>query len=87
MLVDVVALKKLAVDYVHHELGFVSTNPTTYSRNYFSRTTSLAQEDIDDAREKDQILVDAVILKKLAISYARPDLGVVNTDLATLIRN
>ena len=56
-------------------------------RNYFSRASSAAQEDADDAEERAHILVDALSLKKLAVDYDHPDIGVVNTDVRTFICN
>merc|ERR1711957_1050321 len=87
ILADAVALKKIAVDYTHPELGVVSTSPTNYGRNYFSRPSSVAQEDVDHAGERAQILADAVALKKLAVDYAHPEFGVITTDPSTCGRN
>jgi len=87
ILADAVALKKLAVDYAHLEFGVITTDPATCGRNYFSRPSSVAQEDVDDVEERAQILADAVALKKLAVDYTHPELGVVTTDPTTLMRN
>jgi len=87
ILADAVALKKLAVDYAHPELGVITTDPAACGRNYFSRPSSVAQADVDDTRERAQILTDAASLKKLAVDYAHPEFGVINTDFTTCGRN
>ena len=40
---------------------------------------------MDDADEITHILVDALSLKKLAVDYAHPEFGVVNTDVRICI--
>merc|ERR1740124_1268033 len=87
ILADAVALKKLAVDYAHPELGVITNDPATCGRNYFSRPSSVAQADVDDTRERAKILTDAASLKKLAVDYAHPEFGVINTDFTTCGRN
>merc|ERR1712007_127213 len=39
-LADAVALKKLAVDYMHPELGVVTSDPTANARCYFDRAST-----------------------------------------------
>ena len=63
----------------------VTTDSIACDRNYFSRTSSAAQGDADDAEERAHILVDALSLKKLAVDYAHPEFGVVNTDVRICI--
>merc|ERR1711957_886561 len=87
ILADAVALKKLAVDYAHPELGVITTDPSTCGRNYFSRRSSVAQEDVDDTRERAQILADAATLKRLAVDYAHPEYSVSTTDATAFGRN
>ena len=42
----------------------VTTDSIACDRNYFSRTSSAAQGDADDAEERAHILIDALLLKK-----------------------
>jgi len=41
--VDAVALKKLAADYAHPELGVITTDSTALNRNYFSRLSAFEE--------------------------------------------
>lgn len=87
VLADAVALKKLAVDYAHPEVGVSSSNPTVFGRNYFGRPSAPEQEDAEEAEEKARVLADAASLKKLAIDYMHPEVGVTTTDPAAFGRN
>jgi len=87
VLADVTALKKLAVDYNHPEVGMSSTSPTAFGRNYFSRPSAIGQEDVDDAEERAQVLADATALKKLATDYLHPEVGVSSTSPTAFGRN
>merc|ERR1712115_29032 len=71
-------------DYAHPEVG-ISTDTTASARNYFSRPSAPTNED-DDAEEKAQILADATALKKLAVDYAHPEVGI-STDTTASARN
>merc|ERR1712007_235352 len=79
-LADAVALKKLAVDYMRPELGVVTSDPTANARCYFDRASAPEQESIEEAEERAMVLADAVALKKLAVDYMHPELGVVTSD-------
>merc|ERR1712007_312317 len=85
-LADAVALKKLAVDYMHPELGVVTSDPTATARCYFDRASAPEQESIEEAEERAMALTDAVALKKLAVDYMHPELGVVTSDPAATAR-
>jgi len=87
ILADAAALKKLAIDYAHPEVNVSSTSPTAFGRNYFSRPSAIEQEDINDAEERAQILVDAAAFKKLAIDYAHPEVNVSSTSPTAFGRN
>ncbi len=80
ILADATALKKLAVDYAHPELGVVTSDPTATARCYFDRASAPEQEDEEEARYRQQVLADAKALKELAVDYAHPELGVVTSD-------
>ena len=80
ILADALALKKLAVDYMHPELGVVTSDGTATARCYFDRASAPEQESYDEAEERAMVLADALALKKLAVDYMHPELGVVTSD-------
>jgi hypothetical protein len=86
VLADAAALKKLAVDYMHPELGVVTTDPSATARCYFDRASAPEQESVEEAEERRMVLADAAALKKLAIDYMHPELGVVTTDPSATAR-
>merc|ERR1712161_141522 len=86
VLADVRALKKAAVDYAHPEFGVSTSDPSVYGRNYFNRVSVPEVED-EDMEEKAMILAEAIALKKAAVDYAHPELGVVTLDGAVCGRN
>ncbi len=79
-LADAAALKRLAVDYMHPELGVVTSDPTATARCYFDRASAPEQESAEDAEERAMALADAAALKRLAVDYMHPELGVVTSD-------
>eukprot|EP00978_Attheya_sp_CCMP212_P029379 scaffold104189_cov53-Attheya_sp.AAC.1 len=87
ILVDVLAFKKLAVNYAHPEIGVTTSDPTSFGRNYFNRASAPEQESVEEAEERAQILDDALALKKLAIDYAHPEIGVTTSDPTSFGRN
>jgi len=80
VLADTVALKQAAVDYMHPELGVVTSDGTATARCYFDRASAPEQESYEEAEERAAILADALALKKLAVDYMHPELGVVASD-------
>jgi len=88
---EAAALKKAAVDYMHPEVGVTSCDANAFGRNYFSRYSAPTTEDADEAEEHARILADSLAMKKLAIDYRHPELGVVSCDatgtIATLRGN
>jgi hypothetical protein len=87
ILADVAAFKKLAVDYLHPEMPVVTTDPTVFGRNYFTRPSAPEQEDIEDEEEHEEILAEMAALKKLAVDYLHPEMPVVTTDPTVFGRN
>jgi xylose isomerase len=87
ILAECAALKKLAVDYLHPEVGVTSTDGECFGRNYFNRPSAPETEDVEDADERARILAEAAALKKLAIDYMHPEVGVTSTDGACFGRN
>jgi hypothetical protein len=82
---DVVALKKLAIDYLHPEMPVKTTDATVFGRNYFSRPT--ADYSSVDAEEQALILADLKALKQAALDYLHPEVPVKTTDSTACGRN
>jgi hypothetical protein len=87
VLADAMALKKSAVDYMHPEVGVTTTDATACGRNYFTRYSAPDIEDMDDASEAARVLAEAASLKKLAVDYMHPEVGVTTTDATACGRN
>merc|ERR1711976_104886 len=79
---DAAALKQLAVDYSHPEIGVVTSDPAATARCYFDRPSAPEQESLEEAEYRQQVLEDAAALKQLAVDYAHPEIGVVTSDPA-----
>merc|ERR1711935_189669 len=82
---EAVALKKLAVDYMHPEVGVTAMDATLFGRNYFSRPSAPESESTEEADERALVLAEALALKTLAEDYMRPEIGV--TTAAGVGRN
>jgi hypothetical protein len=87
VMADVMAMKKNAVDYLHPEVGVVTSDPTACGRNYFDRASAPETDDVDEANERAAILADALALKKSAVDYLHPEVGVVTSDGTACGRN
>ena len=81
------ALKKLAVDYMHPERPVETTDATLFGRNYYGRASAPEQEDLEEMEERNLVLQEAGALKKLAVDYMHPELGVKTTDGSACGRN
>jgi len=81
------ALKKLAVDYLHPELSVATSDGTALGRNYFTRASAPEQETVEETEERAQILADSAALKKSAVDYLHPELPVVTSDATACGRN
>jgi len=84
---EAAALKKLAADYMHPEVGVIATDATVFARNYFHRPSAPEEEDMEDAKERALVLAEATALKKLAVDYMHPEVGVISADGACFGRN
>ena len=80
ILEDVKHLRRAAFDYMHPEVGVVTSDPTATARCFFNRASAAEQESTEDAEERHMALADAAALKRLAIDYMHPELGVVTSD-------
>jgi hypothetical protein len=87
VMADAKALKSNAVDYLHPEVGVVTSDPTACGRNYFNRYSAPETDDVDEANERAAILADALALKKSAVDYLHPEIGVTTTDGTACGRN
>ena len=87
VLAEAASLKKLAVDYMHPEVGVTTIDATACGRNYFTRYSAPDIEDMDDASECARVLAEAASLKKLAVDYMHPEVGVTATDASVFGRN
>jgi hypothetical protein len=89
---DALALKKLAIDYLHPERPVVVTDSTACGRNYFTRYSAPLPEekdedDIEDMEgEYQQIMKDMKHLKMTAEWYLQPEKPV-SVDATTYCRN
>jgi hypothetical protein len=73
------ALKKLAMDYMHPEAGVKTSDASLFGRNYFNRPSALETEDVEFANERAAVLAEMAALKKLAVDYMHPEIGVTST--------
>jgi xylose isomerase len=87
VLVEAKALKKLAVDYMHPEIGVGKSDGAKHGRNYFTRPSATESEDNEMAEERAKVLAEAKALKKLAVDYVHPEIGVKTADGAAFGRN
>merc|ERR1712238_573293 len=84
ILAEAIALKKAAVDYAHPEFGVITSDQSVYGRNYFDRVSA---PEVEDMEEKATIIAEAIVLKKAAVDYAHPEVGVVTSDPSVYGRN
>jgi hypothetical protein len=84
---EAAALKKLAVDYFHPETGVKAADATLFGRNYFGRYSALETEDKEVADERARVLAEAAALKKSAVDYLHPEVGVKAADGVCFGRN
>ena len=84
---EMAALKKLAVDYLHPEVGVKAADATLFGRNYFNRYSAPETEDCEVAEESARVLAEAAALKKSAADYSHPEVGVKAADGACFGRS
>jgi hypothetical protein len=82
ILAEAAALKKLAADYMHPEVGVTTTDGSAVGRNYFYRPSAPETEEVEDAEECGRVFADALALKESAMNYMHPEVGVATTDAA-----
>ena len=79
ILEEAAALKKLAIDYMHPEAGVKTSDASLFGRNYFDRPSAPETEDVEFANERAAVLAEMAALKKLAVDYMHPEIGVTST--------
>lgn len=84
---DCLRLKQAAIDYLHPEHPVITTDATTYGRNYFNRISAPEQESLDDACERASIFRDIKILHESAVHYLHPERPIETSDGAVYGRN
>lgn len=84
---DLKALKRVAMDYLHPEIGVVATDPTACGRNYFARYSAPEQITLEEAEARALVMADVAALKKSAVTFMHPELPVFTTDTTIFARN
>jgi hypothetical protein len=87
ILVDAASLKQLAINYLHPEVGVKAEDATLFGRNYFNRYSAPETEDKELMDERVAVLADVAALKKLAVNYMHPEVGVMTSDASLFGRN
>jgi len=72
---------------MHPEIGVKTTDATLMGRNYFNRASAPETEDFEYAEERAQALADAAALKRLAVDYMHPEMGVSSISPEVFGRN
>jgi hypothetical protein len=81
---DVQNLKALAAQYRAPEAPVV-VDPEVAGRNYFDRASAVVADGADEdasAEGREQVLADALALKKLAVDFMHPEMGMANRSVA-----
>jgi len=86
ILAEAAMFKKLASDYLHPEAKVQKADAALFGRNYFHRASAFEEMSKEEDEERAQILADASMLKKEAVSYAHPE-APITTDSTTFGRN
>jgi len=86
-LAEAAALKKLAIDYMHPEVGVTATDVTLFGRNWFNRPSATELESAKEADEQALVLAESLALKKSAMDYMHPEVRVTSAAYACFGRN
>jgi hypothetical protein len=81
---DVQNFKALAAQYRAPEAPLV-VDPEVTGRNYFDRASAMVADAADEdasAEGREQVLADALALKKLAVDFLHPEMGMANRSVA-----
>ena len=83
---DVMKLRQAARQYLQPVESVVSSDATSYGRCYFGRYSAIEQESVEESEEHQNVLNDALALKRLAMDYMHPEVRIVTSDLAACAR-
>jgi len=83
---DLAALKQLALDYMHPESPLY-VDGTASARCYFDRPSAPEHISSDEAEERARVMEDIASLKKMAVAFMHPEIGVVTDDPTACGRN
>jgi hypothetical protein len=72
---------------MHPENGVKTSDAKAFGRNYFNRPSGPETEDDEFADERAEILAEMKLLKKHAVDYMHPEVGVQTNDGAAFGRN
>jgi len=70
-----------------YEIGIKATDATVFGRNYFNRPSAPETEDLEYANARARVLAEAAALKKHAVDYMHPEIGVKNVDGTAFARS
>jgi hypothetical protein len=83
---DAMKLRQAARQYLQPVESVVSSDATSYGRCYFGRYSAIEQESVEESEEHQNVLNDALALKRLAMDYMHPEVRIVTSDLAACAR-
>ena len=81
------ALKKQAINYMHLEMGVTTTDATAFGHNYFNRPSGPEVESKDQEEGRSRVLAEASLLKKHAVDYMHPEMGVKTSNSTVYAHN
>ncbi|KAL3779902.1 hypothetical protein HJC23_010787 [Cyclotella cryptica] len=87
ILADARALKNLASAFLHPEKPVSTTDGCSFGRNYFNRASAPERIENEEADEETELMEDMKMLKKAAIDYLHPEVGVHVEDGTVFGRN
>jgi hypothetical protein len=84
VLADAAALKKLAVYYAHPEIGVVTTDPTVFGRNYFTRPSVPLQETVSTEPTSSTTTVMKKMERTKSVPFSKKDVASKNKVLQNM---
>jgi hypothetical protein len=84
---DLQQLRKSAMEYLHPEIPVVTSDASSFGRDFFRRYSAPELESAEDAKERAKIFEDIKLLQKAAKDYLHPELPVDTTDPTVFGRN
>jgi len=87
ILQETALLKEHAKFHLYPECPVQCSDPNVCARNYFTRASASEYLDPQEAKEREQILLEAALLKKHAVFHLHPEKPVECTDASVCGRN